>query len=285
MSGVKVSQIESAGFRWRVREIGPPDAAPLLLLHGFTGSGEVWEEAAGRIDGRRCIIPDLPGHGGTDRPEPEEDWSARRASDMLVELMDRMEVGSFAMAGYSMGGRLALQTVVRHTTRVERLVLIGASAGIESPEGRRDRSDADSEIARLLEERGIEAFVDYWEALPIFAGGSQEDETRERMRRIRQANDPIGLAAALRVFGPGAQAPLHQYLPDLMVPTLLVAGGRDSKYRAIAYAMAAEIPGARVTIIADAGHSVPIDAPAELAQVINRFLSSAIEMEGDDYRE
>lgn len=276
------SEVDTAGFRWRICEAGAPDAPPLLLLHGFTGSGEAWEPTAARIASRRCIVPDLPGHGGTDAAEPEEEWSLKRAADMLIALMDQVGAGSFALAGYSMGGRLALQVAVRHTTRVERLVLVGASAGIESEEGRRQRVEADAEVARLLEERGIEAFVDYWESLPLFAGGAQDAETRERMRRIRLANDPRRLAGALRAFGTGAQATLQPYLPDLMTPTLLVAGERDAKYRAIAYAMAAEIPRARVAIVAGAGHSVPIDAPAELAEAMNRFLSSPLGTEGDE---
>ncbi len=277
--------IETAGFRWRIRETGSGEGAPLLLLHGFTGSGELWSDAATRLQERRCIMPDLPGHGGSGSVEPEGQWSLRWTADRLLDLVETMRIDAFDLAGYSMGGRLALQLAIRHTTRVRRLVLIGASAGIASEKERQERLAADEEIARMLEERGIEAFVDYWEALPLFSGGSLSGETRQRMRMIRLANDPVRLAAALRRLGPGAQTPLHPYLPDLMTPTLLVAGGRDAKYRAIAYEMAATLPRARVEIIGEAGHAVPVEAPWELALAMNRFLSSPNPTEGDEERE
>ena len=68
LPGVHADRVAAGGLSWTVRSRGPQAGVPLVLLHGFTGTGEFWLPAARALPRRRCIFPDLPGHGGTDAP-------------------------------------------------------------------------------------------------------------------------------------------------------------------------------------------------------------------------
>ena len=255
-----------------------PPPAHLLALHGFTGTGEFWLPVANRLPGRRCIVPDLPGHGGTDAPVPAGEWRLDRAADEVAHLLDRLGVERFALAGYSLGGRLALSLALRHPERVAALVLVGASPGLEEDAERADRARADAALADSIEQGGIEAFSRAWEANPLFATQASMDESlRAPMRAQRLAQDPAKLAAALRAFGTGEQAPVHDRLARLAMPVLAMAGELDPKFSAIAAAMAARIPGAAVRIVPGAGHAVPLERADDCAAEIERFLRRSID--------
>ena len=273
MTRRRIRDLTADGISWRIDERGEAAAAPILFLHGFMGTAESWEEVVDRLERFRCLTIDLPGHGRTAAPLPPESWRMERLADALGGILDRLGGGTFDLVGYSMGGRAALYLAHRAPQKVRRLVLIGASPGIGDPEERRSRAEADLDLARLLEEQGIERFVRRWEEHPLFASQAGLPETaRARQRAIRLSNDPHRLAAALRAFGPGFQTPLHDALPGLPMPVLLVAGEADEKYRILAEAMAARMRQARIETIEGAGHAVAVEAPQRLAAAIDAFL-------------
>ena len=124
--------VDAAGMRLHVRDTGPRDAPALLLLHGFGGSLHTWDALAARLDGTyRVIRLDLPGFGLTG-PDPGRDYSDARSHAVLMALMDRLGLARAAVAGHSMGGRIAWTLAALHPERVERLVLL-APDGFASP--------------------------------------------------------------------------------------------------------------------------------------------------------
>jgi 2-succinyl-5-enolpyruvyl-6-hydroxy-3-cyclohexene-1-carboxylate synthase len=278
LPAVRADRVEVGRIGWQVRRRGLAPFFPLVLLHGFTGTGEFWLPVASRLPRRRCLFPDLPGHGGTDAPVPSSEWRLDRVADELAALLDRLGVGRLALAGYSMGGRLALSFTLRHPERVAALVLIGATPGIADAAERAARVKADHALANSIERDGIEAFSRAWEANPLFASQAAMDESlRRAMRDQRLSQDPARLAAALRAMGTGEQPPLHDALPRLAMPVLAMAGELDAKFSAIATDMAARIPGATVRIVPGAGHAVPLERAAECAREIETFLKRSID--------
>ena len=149
------------------------------------------------------------------------------------------------------------------------------------PKSARSESPRTRIWPRRLESEGIEAFVERWEALPLFASQKELPEAvRAAMHAARIGQEPHALAAALRAFGLGAQSPLGGELARLSMPVLLVAGGRDSKYCRIAEQMGERIVGARVAIVPDAGHAVPLEKPGEFSALLAAFLSPRAAKEG-----
>jgi 2-succinyl-6-hydroxy-2,4-cyclohexadiene-1-carboxylate synthase len=270
-------------------------AAPtIVLLHGFTQTGRSWDATIAALAERyrapagdpsrestpaarpagcagepeaagmpRAIAPDLRGHGAAAGLRPVS-FEAVRA-DVLALAPERC-----ALAGYSMGGRIALDLALSPEARdrIERLVLIGASPGLADAEERRARRAADEALAERIERHGIEAFARGWAALPLLA--EQPPEVAAAAHAMRLAQAPAGLAAALRGLGTGVMTPLWDRLGELAMPVDLVVGERDAKVRAIAERMAGLIPRATLDVVPGAGHAVQLEAPAAVAAILGR---------------
>lgn len=236
---------------------------PLLLLHGFTQTGRGWDEVARHLAGERYrpLAPDLRGHGAA---------AARRPIDFESCVADvaRLAVGSFALVGYSMGGRLALHVALAHPERVSRLVLVSTTAGIDDPGERTQRRAADAELATWMEADGrlMSEVADRWAAQPLFA--RQRPEVSAAARADRLSNDPVHLAAALRGIGTGSMAPLWDRLGELEVEVTVLAGERDEKFIALGHRLAEALPRGALTIVPEVGHALPLEAPAAVAAAI-----------------
>lgn len=243
-----------------------------VYLHGFTGNRETMADLADRIGGRRILV-DLPGHGQTRCPD-ESSFSMQGHTTLLGELVEHTCKDPVDLIGYSMGARVALSFAVARPRRVRSLTLIGGSPGLESAKERKLRVVSDTKLAHMLHSEGIEAFVDHWMSLPMWSSLEQAlgADGWERSRRQRLDNDPAGLAESLIGIGTGQMPPLHEHLPNLDVPVLLVVGELDDKFRTIANEMATRIPNAKVRVAGDAGHAVHAERPEATAKVIGQFV-------------
>lgn len=252
--------------------------SPVLLLHGFTGRAADWANLAPalRRAGHRTVVVDLLGHGRSEAPaEPGQYAVDRQAAALATLLRDVVGPGPADVVGYSMGARIALCLALDHPGAVRRLVLESPSAGLAEPTERAARQAADERLADLLERDGIEPFVRVWETQSIFASQAALRLTvRARLRASRLANRPEALAASLRGAGQGVAPPTHARLATLRVPTLLVAGALDPIGRQRAEAMAVGIAGARLEIVADAGHTPHLERPAAFRRLVTSFLAS-----------
>jgi 2-succinyl-6-hydroxy-2,4-cyclohexadiene-1-carboxylate synthase len=246
--------------------------APLLLLHGFTGSAASWDELCRALGSRlQTLAADLVGHA----PPPAPADPARYSMEACVEELRALLEGPTCVLGYSMGARVALHLALAVPEGIAGLVLESASPGIEDPNERAARVAADEELATFIEQRGLEAFVERWERTPLLALGPHVPEAaRTRQREQRLARDPRGLASSLRGMGAGRQAPVWHRLPELRLPVLLIVGERDTKYQAIAQRMLELLPRARLEVVPDAGHTVHLEQPARFAAVVTEFVES-----------
>lgn len=263
------------GVRLNFEEWGSGE--PLLLLHGFTGSASTWRDVSATWDGWRRIAVDLIGHGASDAPASERRYAMDRCVADLVALLDEMDIARATVLGYSMGGRVALQLAAAAPARVAALVLEGASPGIESTAERAARVASDRALADDIERDGIEAFVDRWERIPIFATQARlPDDVRAQLRNQRLTNRPIGLANSLRGMGAGAQTSLWPELHGLTMTALLIAGADDAKYSEMAQAVAARMAAASVHIVPGAGHAVHLERPDAFIDHVKEFLTRCL---------
>lgn len=246
------------GVNYHYRLVGQGD--PVVLLHGFTGSSANWSPVIDALSPDHTVLAvDLLGHGDTDSPADPARYRIEQAAADLATLITRLVTPPATLLGYSMGGRLALYTAIHYPHLVNRLILESASPGLEDAAERAARRQSDEALAARIEREGIEAFVHYWERIPLF--DSQMPEQRERLRAGRLKNNPTGLANSLRGMGTGAQPPLWDRLGEVDAQTLLIAGELDGKFTAIGRRMAEQIPRADLAIIPNAGHTVHLEQP------------------------
>jgi len=237
-------------------------AGVVTFLHGFSQHGDSWDELIGLLPpGMRSLAPDV-------RATTLADAEAE-----LLGLWDREGVRQCHLVGYSQGGRIALWVACRHTERLLTLTTIGAHAGFEG-EARERRLVEDRELADRIERRGVDWFASHWAGLPMFAGlADRGPAVNAHLDASRRRNDPAHLAATLRGLGAGAVEPFWDRLGGIAVPTLVLAGADDGRYAAFAERLGAAIAGARVALVAQAGHAAHLERPAAVAALLREHLA------------
>jgi 2-succinyl-6-hydroxy-2,4-cyclohexadiene-1-carboxylate synthase len=266
--------IATSQFRWHYHTAGDPGLPPLLLLHGFTGCGAVWDDVVAQLQPLfHTITVDCPGHGQTECVDDSVAFSMDMVSSELAMFVRALDLPRVHLWGYSMGGRLALYFAIHHAACCDRLILESASPGIADPHERVRRKEADDALAETILSSGIAGFVDAWSKLPLFA--SQErlpEEKRERARVLRLGSTATGLARSLRGMGTGVQPPLHDQMSQLNTPTLILTGAQDPKFGAIGNQMAERIPAVVRRIVPHAGHAPHWEDPETCVVIARPFL-------------
>jgi pimeloyl-ACP methyl ester carboxylesterase len=222
----------------------------VVLLHSAVGDSRQWSRQLPALRAFDVVAPDLPGFGT--EPVPAGPFSfVDRVSELLPA----------ALVGNSLGGGIALRTALLHPARVDRLVLVGS--GLPdwdwSPELRDYFAREEEAIARGDLDAAVEVTMEFWIA------PEHRDELRPQQRQS------LELQTARE---PEVRWPELPPLETLAVPTLVVVGDRDKDdFRRVAEQIAATVPGARLELVAGAGHLVGVDRPAELNQLLVEFLT------------
>ncbi len=236
-----------------------------MLAHGFTQNSRCWGPFGQELAADHEVVAvDLPGHG---RTPPGHDPADLVASGRLLAEAG----GAGVYIGYSMGGRVALHAALHAPEAVAGLVLIGATAGLDDPEARAARRQADEALADELLAGGLDLFLDRWLANPLFSGLSPAASAVAE----RRANRPEGLAASLRHTGTGTMEPLWARLAAYPGPTLLLVGDRDAKFQAEGRRLAEALPRAELRLLPGT-HAVHLEQPTAAAAAVRDFLATEL---------
>jgi 2-succinyl-6-hydroxy-2,4-cyclohexadiene-1-carboxylate synthase len=239
-----------------------------LLLHGFTGSTESWAGVLPLENRRAVLAPALTGHDG--HPGAPGVRSFEDEVDRLAALVRALGPRNTHVAGYSLGARVALGLLVRHRELFASAVLIGGHPGLESDRERALRVESDEQWCHLLEEQGLQAFVRAWQAQPLFATQARlPAEVLKKQESDRLSHDPRGLIHSLRCLGLGKMPNVRPALAGLELPVKLLVGSLDTKFCALARAMALVMPQATVIEVADAGHNLLLERPAAVRSALS----------------
>ncbi len=240
-----------------------------LWLHGFTGSPRSFDALAARATlDSEPLVPWLLGHG--------RDWQRREVGSFDDEISRLASIAADQprprlLCGYSLGARLALGLLAAHPGHFDAAVLIGVQPGLTGGDARAARRRDDARLARMLRTDGLDAFVQHWESLPLFA--SQRElprKTLDRQREIRLGHDAEGLARSLEVLGLAEMRDLRPSIGTLGLPLTLVTGSEDAKFKPLAHTLVAKHPHVNVEIIDGVGHNAVLEAPDAIAAVLDR---------------
>jgi len=217
----------------------------VLALHGNLGSPGDWENLG--IPGLEAV--DLWDHSEKGFEEMAR-WLARRAGDERPVL-----------AGYSLGGRLALHAIALHPDMWSGAVIVSAHPGLQSEAERTDRRARDGEWSRWARELPWIEFLRRWDSQGVLGGTAPEG---------RKALDPFrhSVAAAFENWSLGRQEDLRPALRDCRVPVSWLTGERDRKFTALGEEMASVLPRCRHEVVPGAGHRLLHEVASPVARSV-----------------
>lgn len=249
---------------------------PLLLLHGFTGNRSSFDHLRPLMSDKvRVISVDLPGHGQTPLPTRTGRDGFLETIEALFGVMDEVGVARTNLLGYSQGARFALAAALTRPERFGRLIMESGSPGLHRRQHRTERRVSDAQLAAMIRQKGVPAFVEYWESLPLFAGVrklSAEQQESVRVRRLECTAD--GLVGALECLGLAVQPDYWPELQRQRLPTLLLTGALDEKFTQVARRMAEDLPVVWRRTFEDCTHAPHLEAPEEYAREVLSFLQT-----------
>ncbi|MCD2225598.1 2-succinyl-6-hydroxy-2,4-cyclohexadiene-1-carboxylate synthase [Listeria cossartiae] len=269
------------GQRYHLTNASSGNKPVLLMLHGFTGTSETFQDSIAILkEWYNIIAPDLLGHGKTASPAEMMRYSIEAICADLVEILNQQHIKQCFVLGYSMGGRVATAFAATYPEMVRGLILVSSSPGLAEVDARASRIQADNRLADRIEADGITSFVDYWENLALFASQSDlPEERKKRMRSERLAQNPHGLAMSLRGMGTGKQPSYWEQLSDFTFPVLLLTGALDEKFEKIAQNMQQLLPNSTHVTVQEAGHAVYLEQPNIFSSQLNNWLEVILKEE------
>jgi pimeloyl-ACP methyl ester carboxylesterase len=266
--------LEERHYEWRearIRVFAGGEGPPLLLVHGYGGAAWNFTDMQPHLAGRRLIVPDLPGHGGSS-PLPAA-ASLRGFADALVPLIDE----PVDVVGHSLGGVVALRLAERHPRLVRRIV-VAAAAGISSSTRWAELTITLAGIVQpaRIAGRRVERIARSPRLRRLVFGGfevSNADLLSERgvhgfLRGSALHTDALGAGLAL-----AADDPRHD-LERVRCPVLLLWGGRDKQVPVedgFEYARRLRAP---IRVIADCGHLLIGERPEVCARAALEFFAA-----------
>ena len=233
--------------------------APVLLVMGLGMNATGWWRTVPVLsESLRVIAFDNRGAGRSDKPEGP--YSVAQMADDAMAVLDAAGEPAAHVYGISLGGMIAQEIALRHPERVRSLVL-----GATTPGGERAVPLDDDVVAFFMRRREMPAHEAAWASVPYSYGEQTRLHGGQRIaedveQRLRYPIEPVGYAGQL---GAALYHDTSDRLADLSLPTLVVHGDADrivptGNGRVLAEA----IPGARLELLAGAGHLYPTDAPA-----------------------
>jgi pimeloyl-ACP methyl ester carboxylesterase len=190
--------------------------------------------------------------------DPAQYSHALTVADMKA-LLEHLGIRRAVIGGLSLGGTMSLEFYVAHPEMVEALILCDTGPGYRNADAREKWNERARSRATELEAKGLAAL----------AGRSRE--MQEAMGHHASAQ---GLAHAARGMLAQKDSRVIDALGSIGVPTLVVVGDKDEPFIAPCEYMAKKIPGARLEVIAGAGHSSNLDQPDQFNRVLLDFLNA-----------
>ncbi|MEW6652140.1 MAG: 2-succinyl-6-hydroxy-2,4-cyclohexadiene-1-carboxylate synthase [Bacteroidota bacterium] len=246
---------------------------PILFLHGFTGCAYDWNFILDKLPQEYFpFAVDLIGHGQTDSPEKEDEYTCTAIVRHLNLILNHFGFEKIIIAGYSMGGRAALSFSLKHPQKIIAGIFESSTAGIEDIKAKKERVEHDFILAEKIREDGVELFLEYWFSSPMF-NSLQKLNTFEELKSIRSQNTITGLANSLSAFSTGLMSSYWNDLYKLKFPILLISGEQDQKYTSFNKKMLLKLMNATHKIIPKAGHNTHLEKPELFTNLVLEFLN------------
>jgi 3-oxoadipate enol-lactonase len=248
-------------------DVGPPDAFPVVLIHGFPFSHEMWDPQIDLLRDRfRVIAYDLRGHGMSGIGDGQ--YTLEFFVDDLLGLLDHLKIEKAVFCGLSMGGYIALRSIERNAERVAALILADTQAKADSNEAKLKRSAA----IKSVKTNGVKAYAEGF-VKSIFTPQTLTSNraSYEKIKQLIEKNQPLGICGALLALA--SRTDTTEALSGIKVPTLILVGENDVLTPPSAsQEMRNRIPQSNYHMIQNAAHLSNLENTEEFNKYVFSFL-------------
>ncbi|HEX5614973.1 MAG TPA: alpha/beta hydrolase [Acidimicrobiia bacterium] len=258
--------VEIDGLRVAYRRHGT--GPTLVLLHGAVCDSRAWRAEIDAFAAEYDVVAwDAPGCGGSS--DPPDDFRMPDYARCLDGLLRALEIELPHVLGHSWGSGLALDLYRQRPNEVRSLVLVGGYAGWA---GSLDPDEVERRLAFALDaaQRPAGSFVP--SSMPGLFTDLIPPARAEELATIMADSRPGGTRTMAIAF---AESDLRDLLPDVAVPTLVLAGDADERSPLpVANALHAALPNSTLTVLPGLGHECFLEAPERVHAAIRTFLAS-----------
>lgn len=251
----------------RVFTKGKIENPALLFLHAFPMTGDMWKEQINFFsEDFYCVVPDLPGFGGSILPDSAVTFEYY--VDSVLSYLKEAKIEKAVWCGLSMGGYLALRMYEKASDQCRALILCDTKSGADSNEAKLKRWAA----IQSLQKNRTEFVEAQWQAL-IGDTSKKSFELKDRFEELVAEVVDRGIASGLVALA--TRTDTTQSLSQIRVPTLILVG-REDKVTPITESevMAKAITGSQLKIMNQVGHLSNLENPIEFNDHISEFLIS-----------
>jgi 2-succinyl-6-hydroxy-2,4-cyclohexadiene-1-carboxylate synthase len=239
----------------------------LVFLHGFLGSSSDWQETINLLkDNFHCVSIDLPGHGASVTTEASLKDGFNHCHQLINNAIDDLEINSYTLIGYSLGGRIALDYArTQNDTRLTSLLLESSHTGLTDEDTKERRFMQDYSWAKKFATENIVETLYEWYDQSIFSDLS--DRKKEMIINKREDNFGVPLANMLLATSLGKQTDALPYLQQTTLAVHYCFGGKDKKFKTFS----TQLEGLKHINIVEfylAGHNTHQHDAAQFAQYI-----------------
>jgi len=242
------------------------EGEPLLFIHGLGSCGDDWRPQLDYFRDRyRTIACDLRGHGRSSKPHAP--YSIEGFARDVASLLRELEAGPAHIVGISLGGMVAFQLAIDAPERVRSLTIVNSGPAVPAATFKQ-RLPLNIRLgyARLLGLHGMAKMI----AKRLFPKPEQIDLRHAFVARLA-ANDKSCYLASLRAIFAGWS--VAERLGEIRCPVLVLASELDYTPVALKQAYAMRLPNARVAVVTDARHALPMEKPREFNEALAAFLA------------
>ncbi len=251
---------------------------PLVLVHGTPAHSIIWRNLLPRLTaaGFQVHLYDLLGFGASERPL-SADTSIAAQAELLIGLLDHWQLDTAHVFGHDIGGALSLRAAFSHAERFRSLSIadICSYDSWPSPTWRGIR-DNYRQYA-VMDERQHAQTQERQLKMAVFNKSLMEGELLQRYLApiVGVVGQPAFYQQQIAHYNARYTEDFAQRLPELRLPVQILWGEND-EWQPVSYAyrLQADIPGARLLVIPQAGHFLMEDAPEAVAQRLVAFIHS-----------
>lgn len=250
-------------------DAGSPDAVPILFVHGFPFSSDMWKGQVQMLSDRkdlRIVTYDLRGHGRSGAGDGQ--YTIELFVDDLIALMDRLKIGKTILCGFSMGGYIALRAIERNPDRFNALILCDTMSAADSNDAKLRRARS----VKLVKEEGVERFAEgFLKVVFTPETFATKPDVVDGIKKIILSNSPLGICGALLAMA--GRTDTTDSLSRIAVPTLILVGEHDAVTPPdAAKLMRDRIPNSKLYLVENAAHMSNLENRETFSDHLAKFV-------------